>query len=92
MPTDRRRPSATPASTDLGYGDALAELESILDDLDRPDVDVDELSVKVQRAAVLIRHCRERISSARLEVEQIVAELDGAIDDDELDDGEVADD
>lgn len=85
MPAERRssrRPAATSESgadapsLDMGYGEALAELEAILDDLDRPDVDVDELAVKVQRASVLIRHCRERISSARLEIEQVVAELD----------------
>jgi exodeoxyribonuclease VII small subunit len=79
MTANRRTGSDEPggeAALELGYGEALAELEEILDDLDRPDVDVDELSLKVQRASVLIRHCRERISSARLEIEQVVADLD----------------
>lgn len=81
-PQSKRSPApAGEAELDLGYGEALAELEAILDQLDRPDVDVDELAVKVQRASVLIRHCRERISSARLDIEHVVAELDGPADD-----------
>ncbi len=40
---------------EIGYAEALAELETILAHLDRPDVDVDDLAHKVQRAAVLIR-------------------------------------
>ena len=61
----------------LGYSEALRELEAILTFLDRPDVDVDDLAQKVQRAAVLIRFCRERIGSARLHIEQVITELDG---------------
>ena len=55
-----------------------AELERILVDLERADLDVDQLGTKVARAAELIRACRDRIGSARLEVERIVADLDPA--------------
>jgi exonuclease VII small subunit len=34
------------------------------------------LAVQVQRAAELIEFCRERISRARLQIEQVVATLD----------------
>lgn len=63
-------------SDDIGYSAALAELEAILAHLDRPDVDVDDLAVKVQRAAVLIRSCRERIGAARLHIEQVITDLE----------------
>jgi exodeoxyribonuclease VII small subunit len=59
-----------------GYAAAMSELERILVDLERADLDVDELGTKVARAAELIRTCRDRIGSARLEVERIVADLD----------------
>jgi exonuclease VII small subunit len=39
-------------------------------------VDVDELAIKVQRAAALVRHCRGKIGDARLHVEQVVGEID----------------
>jgi exodeoxyribonuclease VII small subunit len=59
-----------------GYAAAMAELEQILADLERADLDVDQLGTKVARAAELIRVCRDRIGSARLEVERVVADLD----------------
>lgn len=62
----------------LGYAQALAELEAILRTLESDAVDVDELAVKVQRAAALIRHCRGKIGDARLHVEQVVGEIDAA--------------
>jgi exodeoxyribonuclease VII small subunit len=73
-------PSATdadPGAEDsLGYAEAVAELERILGELADNDVDVDVLSSKVARAAVLIRLCRGRIRAAELQVNEIVAELE----------------
>jgi exodeoxyribonuclease VII small subunit len=74
--SDRPDP-ATSSDERLGYSEALRELEAILAFLDRPDVDVDDLAEKVQRAAVLIRFCRERIGTARVHIEQVITELDG---------------
>ena len=58
-----------------GYAEALSELETILAELERTDVDVDVLAAQVQRAAELIGFCRDRIGNARLQIEQVVAEL-----------------
>lgn len=60
----------------LGYAAALAELESILDELEDDTLDVDLLADRVARAAELIARCRDRIDGARLEVERIVATFD----------------
>ena len=60
---------------DLGYADSLAELEQILDDLEDDNIDIDLLAERVERASVLIRLCRERIASARTQVDRIVADL-----------------
>lgn len=61
--------------TPAGYAEALAELDAILADLERADVDVDVLAQKVQRASFLITFCRDRIGSARLQIEQAVSDL-----------------
>ena len=61
---------------DVGYGDAMAELEEILDALEDDDLDVDLRAARVERASALIRLCRDRISGARLQVEQVVSSLD----------------
>lgn len=55
-----------PAPVAAGYAEALAELEAILTDLERTDVDVDVLATQVTRAAELIGFCRDRIGNARL--------------------------
>jgi exodeoxyribonuclease VII small subunit len=62
--------------TGLGYADALAELEGILADLEDDGIDIDLLGEKVARATALIRLCRDRITSARVQVERVVADLD----------------
>jgi exodeoxyribonuclease VII small subunit len=63
------------AAQPTGYAEALAELEAILAELERPDVDVDVLGAKVQRAAVLITFCRARITDARLQIDTALADL-----------------
>lgn len=72
--------SKAPASdgtdgSSIGYADAVAELDQLLVDLERDDVDIDVLGDQVRRAAELIRLCRDRIAAARFDVEQIVADL-----------------
>ncbi len=75
-------PAAPPAEPAIGYGEALAELERILEEIEDDAVDVDVLATKVRRAAELLRVCRDRIASARIEVTQIVADLEPvAVDD-----------
>ena len=64
---------------EIGYADALSELESILDELDGDEVDVDVLGARVRRASELLRLCRERIAGARFEVEQVVGELEAEV-------------
>ena len=60
----------------ISYGEALAELESILAAIEEEQVDVDALAVKVKRSAELIKLCRERIEKATIAVDEIVGELE----------------
>ena len=65
------------ADEQIGYAEALAELESILRELDDDQLDVDALAERVERAAHLVQLCRERVAGARLAVEEVVTDLDG---------------
>lgn len=76
-------------SEQVGYADAMAELEAILDDLEDDDLDVDVLATKVERASTLIQVCRDRIGAARVQVERVVASLEG---EDPVDEAEPDDD
>ncbi len=88
------------AGGELGYAEAMTELEGILDELEGDHLDVDVLAERVRRASELIKLCRTRISRAQDDVNRIVtdlevfeSELGGAVpadgDEDELD-GDVA--
>ena len=68
-------PTSPPDGDDLAYVDAVDELETILADLEGDEVDIDVLGARVKRAAELIRLCRDRVASARMEVERVVADL-----------------
>ena len=69
-----------PQSPPASYAAALEELERILGELESDTVDVDRLAQRVERAALLIRHCRDRLGHTRMEVERIVADLEQSAD------------
>ncbi|AYA37100.1 exodeoxyribonuclease VII small subunit [Hymenobacter oligotrophus] len=85
MPT----PDAT--SPDRTYRDAIAELETLLRRLETENVDVDDLTANAQRAAELIRFCKQRLRTAEASLDRVFDALDdedeepaGAADDDAL--------
>ena len=87
----------TPAGEPKGYAEAMSELEGILRELDSASVDVDVLSVKVQRASFLVEWCTSRITAAQATIDELVAGLpedDGDYDeaDDDDDDEDYDDD
>jgi len=63
-------------SDEIGYADAMQELDDILEELERDDLDVDVLAVRVQRASELIRLCRGRIARAQADVDRVVTDLE----------------
>lgn len=67
--------AAGPLDEDLTYEAAVTELEAIVTALQRDDVGVDELGVQVARGAALVEVCRERLATAELAVEEVVASL-----------------
>ncbi|MFM7262262.1 MAG: exodeoxyribonuclease VII small subunit [Acidimicrobiales bacterium] len=69
-----------------GYAEAIAEVESILRELDSGTVDVDVLTVKVARAAELIDWCTARIAAVQEQVDGMVSSFED--EDDEAEDDE----
>ena len=63
------------AEEDLSYGEALEELEQLLDDLEGADTDVDLLAERVARGVELVRFCRARLEVVAEDVDAVVAEL-----------------
>ena len=61
---------------DLGYAEAMTELEGVLEELEGDHLDVDVLAERVRRASELIKLCRTRISRAQEDVNRIVTDLE----------------
>ncbi len=60
---------------DITYGEAILELEEIVASIENEDVNVDELSVKVKRAAELIKTCKAKLHNTEEEVNSILKEI-----------------
>ncbi len=69
-----------PNPSDLTYAEALDELEAILRRLEADDLDVDRLADQVSQAHRLVQLCRSKIAGARLQVEQVLVELESPAD------------
>jgi len=71
-------PSNDVAVDELTYGEALAELEELLIELEDADIDVDRLTERVARGAELVRYCQERLTVVSSDVDNVVADLAGS--------------
>ena len=60
----------------LSYKEAVEEAEKILQQIENDELDVDELSVKVKRAAELLKICRDKLKNTETEVEKIIKDID----------------
>ena len=64
----------TPAKK-LSFGEAVGEVEQILERLEQEEVDIDDLGREVKRAVELIQVCREKLARTDREVRELVADL-----------------
>ena len=58
------------------YTEAYAELQEIVSEIEKGEISVDELSEKVKRAALLIKICKDKLTSTEGDVNQILKELE----------------
>jgi exodeoxyribonuclease VII small subunit len=56
----------------IKYGDAIEELEQILERIQGGQVDVDDLTKEVKRAVELIQLCKNKIEKTEMEVKRVV--------------------
>ena len=61
------------------YAEASDELEQILQEIESGEIDLDELSAKVERAATLLTFCRQQLAATETKVKKVTAELAAAI-------------
>ena len=59
------------ATEKLSYSKALAELEEIVGKMESNQYEIDELTEKVKRVAVLVKFCKEKLRDTSTEVQKI---------------------
>ena len=63
-------------SNEINYTEAFEELQQIVRDMEDGEITVDELAVKVKRAAELIKVCKNKLTSTEEDVNVILKELE----------------
>ncbi len=63
-------------ATDLRFGEAIEELETILHKVESEEIDIDDLAEELKKATGLLEICRAKIRKAEVEVTQIVQALE----------------
>jgi len=61
---------------ELGFSQAMAELENVLRRIEGDEIDIDQLGRELGQAAKLLEICRKKIRRAEVEVQQIVESIE----------------
>ena len=64
---------------DMSFEDALRELETIVERLERGDAALEDSIAIYQRGAALKAHCEGKLRDAQLKVDKIVLGPDGSV-------------
>jgi exodeoxyribonuclease VII small subunit len=64
-------------SEEIKYTDAFDELQQIVQEIEEGEITVDELALKVKRAALLIKICKSKLTTTEEDVNEILKELEG---------------
>ncbi len=62
------------AKQELSFEAALAELERVVQELERGDLPLDEAILRYQSGMRLVRDCRDRLKAAEQRIEMVLAQ------------------
>ena len=66
-------------TADMSFEQALSELEQIVQDLERGQLDLDAAIHAYERGTLLKAHCDSKLKEAQLRVDKITVGLDGNV-------------
>jgi exodeoxyribonuclease VII small subunit len=77
MSPSKPKTASTSPESDLpvSFEEAVAELESLVDNMDSKNMGLDQLLKDYKRGAQLVKYCRDRLSEVRKEVTEIEQSL-----------------
>lgn len=64
------------AKKEKTYGEAIKELQEIMDAIENQELDVDILIGKVKKAAELIKFCKEKLLKTNDEIQKILDNIE----------------
>jgi exodeoxyribonuclease VII small subunit len=62
--------------TNISYTEAIKQIEEILKKIESEELDVDELSDKVKKAADLLKLCKMKLHETEEEIQKILDEME----------------
>ena len=63
-------------SKDPTYGEAMTEIEEILEKIESGELDVDELTDKVKKVASLLDICKKKLKTTETEIQKVIEGLE----------------
>lgn len=64
------------AQKKISYNEAYSQLQEILEKIESGELDVDELTKSVKKAAELIKFCKSKLFDTEAEIEKILEDLE----------------
>ncbi len=58
------------------YGEAIGEIEEIINQIESNELDIDNLTEKIRRASELLKFCKEKLHATENEVKKIIEDLE----------------
>lgn len=64
------------AQTKFSYNKSIGEIESILEEIESKDIDIDLLTTKIKKALELLGQCKNKLQKTEDEVYKLLEKLD----------------
>lgn len=58
------------------YGKAMNELQTLMNEIESNQLDIDQLMNKVKRASELIKFCKKQLTKTNEDIQKVLDELD----------------
>ncbi len=62
--------------SNISYSESIRQIEEILKKIENEELDVDELSDKVKKAADLLKLCKSKLHDTEAEIQKILDEME----------------
>ncbi|MFD2518374.1 exodeoxyribonuclease VII small subunit [Salinimicrobium flavum] len=60
---------------DISYTAAYKELQEIVSEMENSEINIDDLDVRIKRASVLLKTCKDKLFKTEKEVQEVLEEI-----------------